>query len=131
MAEQPPQPPGQQPPYPGQQPPYPPDPYAADRQSRDGGGNGWLIALGVVAVLILGVLTAAIISKGDEGTRDVTVTTNATTVQQKNTTTTVTTPAPNITIQPDVTLSQDGTPKPTQSNGTTGTGETNTGTTSP
>jgi hypothetical protein len=122
----------EQPPYPpGQQPPYPPDPYAADRQSQGGGGNGWLVALGVVAVIVLGVLTAAIISKGDEGTPSVTVTTNTTTVQQKNTTTTVTTPAPNITVAPDVTLSPDGSPKPTQGTGSTGNEETNTGTTSP
>jgi hypothetical protein len=130
MAEQPPQTPGQPPPYPpGGQPPYPPDPYAADRRSQDGGGNGWLIALGVVAVLVLGGLTAAIISKGDEGTPSVTVTTNTTTVQQKNTTTTVTTPAPNITIAPDVTMSPDGSAKPEQSTGNTE--QTNTGTTSP
>jgi hypothetical protein len=114
-----------------EQPPYPPDPYAAERRSQDGGGSGWVIALGLVAVLFLGVLTAAIISRGDEGTPSVTVTPNTTTVQQQNTTTTVTTPAPNITIAPDVTLSPDGDAKPEQTTGGASTAKSNTATTSP
>jgi flagellar basal body-associated protein FliL len=80
------------------------------------GTSGWLIALGVVVLLALGGLAAAIISKGDSGSSTATapsVVTKTTTVQENNTTkvttTNVTTSAPAVTIQPNVTLSPSGT----------------------
>jgi hypothetical protein len=80
------------------------------------GTSGWLVALGVVMVLALGGLAAAIISKGDSDGSSATapsVVTKTTTVQQKNTTknttTTVTSPAPAVTISPDVTVAPNGT----------------------
>jgi hypothetical protein len=80
------------------------------------GTSGWLIALGVVLVLALGGLAAAIISKGDSDGSTATapsVVTKTTTVQQnnttKNTTTTVTSSAPAVTISPNVTVAPNGT----------------------
>lgn len=94
------------------QQPYPPDAYAREPRS---GGSGWLIVLGVVIVLALGGLAAAIISKYDEGRASATtpsVQTNTTTVQQS--TTTVTTPAPDVTVAPNVTLDASGSPESVQ-----------------
>jgi hypothetical protein len=88
-------------------------PYAPEQRS---GTSGWLIALGVVMVLALGGLAAAIISKGDLDGSSATapsVVTKTTTVQQnnttKNTTTTVTSSAPAVTISPNVTVAPSGT----------------------
>ena len=97
------------PPPPG----YAPAPAAPQPQS---GTNGWVIALFVVVVVALGVLAAAIISKGDSGKATATiptVTSKTTTVQN---TTTVTTPAAttNVTVAPKITLDSSGTPEPVQ-----------------
>jgi hypothetical protein len=56
--------------------------------------HGWLIALGVALVIVLGVLTAAVISRGDSGATT-TVQPAGVTVQQ----TTVTVPAPTVSVK--------------------------------
>jgi len=97
---------------PPQQQPYAQPPYPPERRS---GTSGWLIALGVVTVLALGGLAAAIISKDDEGSATATtpsVQTKTTTVQKS--TTTVTTPAPDVTVAPNITLDASGSPGPVQ-----------------
>jgi hypothetical protein len=101
---------------------YPPTAYGSDQRS---GTSGWLIALGVVMVLALGGLAAAIISKGDSDGASATTAPKPTTIQQntttKNTTTNVTTSAPAVTIQPNVTVSQSGTVGTVTSGAQTGT----------
>jgi hypothetical protein len=96
----------------------PPQPHrlAPNAPEQRSGTSGWLIALGVVMVLALGGLAAAIISKGDSdgsGATAPSVVTKTTTVQQnnttKNTTTTVTSSAPAVTISPNVTMAPSGT----------------------
>jgi hypothetical protein len=112
-------PPATQQPY--SQAPYPPEPRS--------GGSGWLIVLGVVTVLALGGLAAAIISKGDEGSAGAatpSVQTKTTTVQQS--TTTVTTPAPDVTVAPNITLDPSGSPEPVQTGTQTSTAEKTTST---
>jgi flagellar basal body-associated protein FliL len=92
--------------------PTPATQYAPQPRS---GTSGWLIVLGVVTVLALGGLAAAIISKDDEGSATATtpsVQTKTTTVQQS--TTTVTTPAPDVTVAPNITLDASGSPEPVQ-----------------
>jgi hypothetical protein len=91
-------------------PPQPPAPrytpeVNAERRSS-GHGQGWLIVVGLVFAFAVGGLAAAIISKGDDSNTPV-----PSTVVQQNTTT-VTTPAPDITVAPDITLAPDGTPAP-------------------
>jgi flagellar basal body-associated protein FliL len=73
--------------------------------------RGWLIALGVALVIMLGVLTAAVISRGDSGATT-TVQPAGVTVQQTNVTApaptvsvkTVTAPATTVQVQPTVTV---------------------------
>jgi hypothetical protein len=108
---------------------YAPPPYSPPQRS---GANGWLVALGVVVVLALGGLAAAIISKGDSGSTSATipsVSTKTTTVQQN--TTTVTTPAPDVTVAPNVTLAPSGSPEAAQSDGQTSTAAKTPTTTTP
>jgi hypothetical protein len=61
-------------------------------------GSGGLVALFAVAVIVLGVLTALVISRGDDGT--------ATTTPPQNVTVsrTVTAPAATVTVVPQVTV---------------------------
>jgi hypothetical protein len=90
---------------------YPPPPYPPEQRS---GVSGWLIALGVVTVLALGGIAAALISTDDSGSSGATspaVTVNKTapsTTTTVQSTTTVTTPAPNVTVAPSVTLDPSG-----------------------
>ena len=74
-----------------------------------------MIAFAVVLVLALGVLAAAIISKGDSGKTATTptVTVKTTTVQNTKTVTTQAPPA-NVTVAPNVTLNSSGAPEPVQ-----------------
>jgi hypothetical protein len=105
---------------------YPPASYPPEQRS---GTSGWLIALGVVMVLALGALAAAIIDRGDSGGSSATVpsvVTKTTTVQQdnsttKNITTNVTTSAPALTIQPNVTVAPSGSVGTVTSDAQTGT----------
>ena len=95
--------------------PAPPGYAPPPAPQRQSGTSGWMIAFAVVLVLALGGLAAAIISKGDSGKTTATaptVTANKTTVQN---TTTVTPPAANVTIAPDVTLNSSGAPEPVKS----------------
>jgi predicted lipid-binding transport protein (Tim44 family) len=108
---------------------YAPPPDSPPQRS---GASGWLVALGVIAVLALGGLAAAIISKGDSGSTSATipsVSTKTTTVQQN--TTTVTTPAPNVTVAPNVTLAPSGSPAPAESGAQTSTAAKTPTTTTP
>lgn len=79
------------------------------------GHNGWLIALFVVGVIILGVLTAAVISRGDDGTtatappKNVTISQTVTTPPPQVNVQTVTTPPATVTVQPQVTVQKSGT----------------------
>src|SRR3954471_544023 len=74
--------------------------------------RGWLIVLGVVGVLALGGLAAAVISRGDDGTETTsvpylpTVQRNTTINAQPATTVekTVTTPPSTVTVEPQVTI---------------------------
>jgi hypothetical protein len=92
---------------------YAPPPYAPQPQS---GPSGWLIAFGVVIVLALGGLAAAIISKGDSGRDTATIpSVSATTTTVQNTTTVTTSAAPaKVTVAPNVTLDPSGSPEPVQ-----------------
>lgn len=108
------------PPQPPRPQSYPPPSYDDQRSSR--GGRGWLVAVGLVFAFAVGGLAAAIISKGDDAN-----TPAPSTVVQQNTTT-VTAPAPGITLAPDVTLAPDGTPAPIEGGSTAGGGSDNTDT---
>ena len=73
--------------------------------------SGWLVAFAVVALLALGLLVAAVISRGDEGqaTNTVAVPTiqQSTTINAQPATTvekTVTAPPATVTVQPQVTV---------------------------
>ena len=99
---------------------YAPASYEDQRSSR--GGRGWLVAVGLVFAFAVGGLAAAIISKGDDAN-----TPAPSTVVQQNTTT-VTAPAPSITLAPDVTLAPAGTPAPIEGGGTAGGGSARTDT---
>src|SRR6476660_3269824 len=83
---------------------YAPASYEDQRSSR--GGRGWLVAVGLVFAFAVGGLAAAIISKGDDAN-----TPAPSTVVQQNTTT-VTAPAPDVTLAPD------GTPAPIEGGST-------------
>jgi flagellar basal body-associated protein FliL len=74
--------------------------------------RGWLIALGVALVIVLGVLTAAVISRGDSGATT-TVQPPGVTVQQTVSVPTptvsvktVTAPATTVQVQPTVTVQE-------------------------
>jgi hypothetical protein len=108
------------PPQPPRPQSYAPASYEDQRSSR--GGRGWLVAVGLVFAFAVGGLAAAIISKGDDSN-----TPAPSTVLQQNTTT-VTAPAPSITLAPDVTLAPDGTPAPIEGGGTAAGGSASTDT---
>jgi len=107
-------------------PPQPPPqryaPASYDDQPSARGGRGWLVAVGLVFAFAVGGLAAAIISKGDDSN-----TPAPGTVVQQNTTT-VTAPAPSITLAPDVTLAPDGTPAPIEGGSAAGAGSESTDT---
>ena len=73
--------------------------------------RGWLIGIGIALVIVLGVLTAAVISRGDSGATT-TVQPAGVTVQQNTVTVpaptvsvkTVTAPATTVQVQPTVTV---------------------------
>ena len=100
-----------------------PPPRAYEDQRSQGHGQGWLIVVGLVFAFGVGGLAAAIISKGDDGASSGTPV-PSTIVQQS--TTTVTTPAPSVTLAPDITLAPDGTPAPIRGGGGEGSDATDT-----
>jgi hypothetical protein len=81
--------------------------------SSESHGSGWLVALFIVGVIILGVLTALVISRGDDGTatttppQNVTVSRTVTTPPPQVNVQTVTTPPATVTVQPQVTVQTD------------------------
>jgi hypothetical protein len=74
-----------------------------------GGSRGWVIAAGVLVVLLLGVLTALVIDRGDAGAAANTapaadVDLHRTTSTTNVTTTVTTPPATTVTVTPTVTV---------------------------